>query len=163
MTDHEKPRKTSPLDQIMPSFTFADMKARANDLANSTVISREEMHEYKVLRNWIAKMDGESDDATFILDEGRVLDGGKAVELFGIPYRLYPNAMPTLQVNKTITLSYQERSLVAEAIENLIEKVNSDEEERLLTGVLQRLRGPGRAFERETSAPAYPFPGGGKS
>ena len=121
MTDHEKPPKTSPLDQIMPSFTFADMKARANELANLTVMSREEMHEFRVLRNWIAKMDGESDDATFILDEGRVLDGGKPVELFGIPYRLYQNALPTLQVNKTITLSYRERTLVAEAIENLIE------------------------------------------
>lgn len=161
MTDHEKPRKTSPLDQIMPSFTFADMKARANDLANSTVITQEEMHEFRVLRNWIARMDGYSDDATFLLDDARVLDGGKPVELFDIPYRLYRNATPTLQVNKSITLSAKERTLVAEAIENLIEQVNSEEEERLLNGILERLRGPGRGIERETSAPAYPFPGAG--
>lgn len=161
MTDFEKPRKTSPLDQIMPSFTFADMKARANELANSTVISREEMHEFRVLRNWIARMDGYSDDATFIFDEGRVLDGGNPVTFFDIPYRLYPNAVPTLQVNKTITLSAKERTLVAEAIENLIEQVSTHEEERILSGVLNRLRGPGDSLERETSAPAYPFPGAG--
>ncbi len=161
MTDYEKPRKTSPLDQIMPSFTFADMKARANELANSTVISQEEMHEFRVLRNWIARMDGYSDDATFMLDDARVLDGGKPVEIFDIPYRLYPNAIPTLQVNKSISLSAKERTLVAEAIENLIEQVNSEEEERILTGVLNRLRGPGDTLERETSAPAYPFPGAG--
>ena len=161
MTDHETPRKTSPLDQITPSFTFADMKARANELANSTVISQEEMHEFRVLRNWIARMDGYSDDATFILDDARVLDGGKPVELFDIPYRLYPNAIPTLQVNKTITLSAKERTLVAEAIENLIEQVSSREEESLLNGILERLRGPGQGFEREASAPAYLFPGAG--
>ncbi|MBP2563354.1 hypothetical protein J2857_006153 [Neorhizobium galegae] len=161
MTDHKKPRKTSPLDQIMPSFTFGDMKARANHLANSTVITQEEMHEFRVLRNWIARMDGYSDDATFILDDARVLDGGKPVKIFDIPYRLYPNAIPTLQVNKSISLSARERTLVAEAIENLIEQVNSEEEERILTSVLERLRGPVNSFERETSAPAYPFPGAG--
>lgn len=160
MTDHEKPRKTSPLDQIMRSFTFADMKARAEDLAYSTVISREEMQEFMVLRNWIAHLHDHEDDATFLHDEGRVLDGGRPVELFGLPYRLYPNALTVLQVNKTITLSYQERALVAEAIQDLIEHVTNPEEERLLAGILERLRGPGRVPKQEPSAPAYPFLGG---
>ncbi|NTA19794.1 hypothetical protein [Agrobacterium tumefaciens] len=158
MTDHEKPRKTSPLDQIMRSFTFADMKARAEDLAYSTVISREEMQEFMVLRNWIAHLRDHEDDATFVLDDGGVLDGGRPVELFGIPYRLYPDSTTVLQVNKTISLTYKERALVAEAIENLIQEVTSAEEERLLSGVLERLRGPGRAIEHETpAAPAYPW------
>lgn len=158
MTDYEKPRKTSPLDQIMRSFTFADMKARVEYLANSTVITREEMDEFKTLRHWIARLSDHEDDATFVLDDGGVLDGGRPVELFGIPYRLYPDSTTVLQVNKTISLTYKERALVAEAIENLIQEVTSEEEERLLSGVLERLRGPGRAIEHETpAAPAYPW------
>lgn len=162
MNDNENPRNTSPLDQLEPSFTIADMKARADDLANSTVITREEMDEFRTLRHWIARLGDMSDDATFLIDEGRVLDGGQPVEIFGTPYRLYDDATPFLQVNKTISLTYAERALVAEAVENLIDQVTNPAEERLLAGVLDRLRGPGMAARRDEpeKAPAYPFPGG---
>lgn len=140
--DGGSPHRTKPLDQLCPSFTLADMKARAEELTNLPMITREEMPELKALREWIAKLGDECrNDATFVLDEGRMLDGGRMVEIFDSPYRLYPDAISVLQVNKTISLSYKERRLVAEAIEELIPTVRNDDEVALLNGVLERMGG----------------------